>query len=101
VEFSAGYVAAGGDPATADVTCADFVAALPRDSFGRTALDLAVDYSPKPYTLRDAGGDLARARCREAPSFADRKLGPVGEQLLRAASSTCKTTTSKTASSNG
>src|SRR5690242_2574895 len=38
--------------------CATFLAAVPKDSFGRTLLDLAYDYAPKHYDETYAGHDF-------------------------------------------
>lgn len=68
--------------------CADFLAQVEqtRDSFGRTLLDLAFDYSPNvAYTQEQAGVDLWLTRNGHGAGFWDRGLGRVGEDLSKLA----------------
>ena len=66
-------------------TCARFIASLSKDSLGRTALDLACDYAPANYTAKRAGVDFWLTRNGHGAGFWDRGLGPVGDELARAA----------------
>ena len=69
----------GLDQARAD--CADFLASLPRDSHGRSTLDLAIEYAPDTYDERRAGIDFFLTRNHHGAGFWDRGLGPLGDKL--------------------
>lgn len=89
--FANGYVAAHRadieaglrEAADLEAEAADFLASLPEDGSGRSALDLAFDYAPQDYGPADAGGDLARALAGDTPTFADRRLGATGDRLMQ------------------
>lgn len=53
--------------------CDTFLASLPKDGHGRTAVDLACDYC--------AGNDFWYTRQGHGVGFWDRGLGPIGDEL--------------------
>ena len=65
--------------------CEAFQAGLPRDSLGRSLLDLAYDYAPNEYDAERAGNDYWYTRNGHGTGFWDRGLGEVGEALATAA----------------
>jgi hypothetical protein len=65
--------------------CASFQNDLPKDSHGRTALDLAYDYAPVAYDATQAGHDFWLTRNGHGAGFWDRGLGVVGDDLTEAA----------------
>jgi hypothetical protein len=62
-------------------TCNAFKSRVPKDSHGRSLLDLAYDYAPRHYDERYAGHDFWYTRNGHGVGFWDRGLGPVGDQL--------------------
>lgn len=61
--------------------CESFVAGLAKDSHGRNALDLALDYAPNGYSLEQAGADLYLERAGHGAGFRDRGIGRAGAWL--------------------
>lgn len=61
--------------------CAAFQANLPKDSHGRTYLDLAYDYALIDYDSEQAGRDFWFTRNGHGVGFWDRGLGLVGDRL--------------------
>lgn len=65
--------------------CTDFQAGLPRDMWGRSALDLAYDSSPREYSEIDAGQDFWFTRNHHGVGYWDRGLGAIADELTDAA----------------
>lgn len=65
--------------------CRDFQASLPKDSHGRTYLDLAYDYAPNGYDEHQAGVDFWLTRNGHGAGFWDHGLGEIGDRLSAAA----------------